>query len=408
VQSLLKAILVVLLFSNTTLVMNGWLVGRVCLWLALLISGYFLVNKFGLKVLALLGSVVFFKAVQIMFPAAESLYNFSLGITFGLAGLVCFGESPDKLRKIFVLYLLINLPILVVQITGGSSVVMYWNTDYLHDVLLMSIDEVGTFKDMALYPTFLVGESDLFYQIGQGRPSGLMSSNNLLSVVVLFAVLFNLHLRNRATLNMGDLVTNMAAVLVMSKLVFVSMLFIYLFGIFSNTRVVRVAALKNVGLWLVFLLAYYLCFPGLFSINLGLGMLTGSIGVRVIDIFLAAGIGDTLSLFWFASAEYGLDLTREVSSANSNTSGLANVLESDFRVVMIILACLAAFKFRNAVLTKEVLGRSQVHFYYMFLIIIGLTFLVIPMLFQSILFMFIMGLIFQPLVGHPSKRLFSV
>jgi hypothetical protein len=200
----------------------------------------------------------------------------------------------------------------------------------------------------------------------------------------------------------------MAAVLVMSKLVFVSMLFIYLFGIFSNTRVVRVAALKNVGLWLVFLLAYYLCFPGLFSINLGLGMLTGSIGVRVIDIFLAAGIGDTLSLFWFASAEYGLDLTREVSSANSNTSGLANVLESDFRVVMIILACLAAFKFRNAVLTKEVLGRSQVHFYYMFLIIIGLTFLVIPMLFQSILFMFIMGLIFQPLVGHPSKRLFSV
>ena len=140
----------------------------------------------------------------------------------------------------------------------------------------------------------------------------------------------------------------------------------YVFSIFRKIRVIRLSARKNVGLFVIFLLVYYLCFPDLFSINLGFGMLTAFIAFTVIDIFLAAGADYMLSYFWFASTEYGLDLTQEASSDKDNSSGLANLIEADFRIIILILGCVTAFKFRNALLAMPAFGRIQVHFYYVF------------------------------------------
>jgi len=280
---------------------------------------------------------------------------------------------------------------------------MYWNTDYAHDLGILSLEEVGTFKDIALYPTFLLSEAETFYQIGHGRPSGLMPANNLLSVIVLFTLVFNLYLRNTAALNVGDLVANLVAVLIMSKLVFVLLSIIYLIAMFGRNRMIRMAGLKNGCVFVVFLWLYSLCFPGLFSVNVSINAMTWSLGFRVIDILVASGFGELSSLFWFSSSEYGLDLSRDGSVGSGYTSGFSQILGSVFFVPLILCIAVGLIKFRAAVLTMRDRGTSQVQFYYVFMMVIILSYAVIPVLLQSILFAFIMGLIFQPIFGRSGK-----
>ena len=72
------------------------------------------------------------------------------------------------------------------QIAGASSLVMTWGTDYLHTPGMLSIEQVGTFQKIPVYPTFLVPREELVFMIGQARPAGLMAANNILSVIVCF------------------------------------------------------------------------------------------------------------------------------------------------------------------------------------------------------------------------------
>ena len=89
--------------------------------------------------------------------------------------------------------------------------------------------------------TFLLSETGIFYQVGEGCPSGLMSANNLLLVIVLFMLVFNLYPRNTAALNVVDLYANLAAVLIMSKLVSFLFSSIYLISMFGRNGRTRMA-----------------------------------------------------------------------------------------------------------------------------------------------------------------------
>jgi hypothetical protein len=109
-QSLLKTTLIILLLSQMTLVSNGWEIGRVCLWIALLVSSYFLMQKYGVKSMGILLAVIFFRGLETVLPVAGFLYEISLVILFSATGFACYGASPEKIRKILVLYLLISIP----------------------------------------------------------------------------------------------------------------------------------------------------------------------------------------------------------------------------------------------------------------------------------------------------------
>ena len=61
---------------------------------------------------------------------------------------------------------------MILQISGASSIFMYWNVDYLHSPEILTIEELGTFKIIDVYPTLFRSAEDIYLLIGQGEKLG--------------------------------------------------------------------------------------------------------------------------------------------------------------------------------------------------------------------------------------------
>ena len=401
---MLKSFLLYLLFFNMTTTMNMWIVGKASLYILILISFYFLLKKFKMKAVFLFIVVIAGSLMSDIFPAIKFISDASLSLMFALTGVICFGDNPQKLRKLLVIFLMINLPFLFLQMTGASSFFMFWGTDYLHTPSILSEKEVGTFKHIPVYPTLLIGIEELNHQIGQARPAGLMAANNWLSAIVAFTLFFNMHLRTRSALNVGDLVVNLSAVMIMSKLTFAVLIVTYLFGLFSRNHIIKLAAVRNIFVFCIFILIYYVSFPGLFVANLSSSAFAGSIGLRLVDIMLSAELDTLITLFWFASEEYALSLDRSGYSDDHSYTGIAFLISSGFVVPILLTIMFVLLRFRKAVLSTRMVDSNSPQFYYLFLLIIFLTLLAISFLFKSILLCFLMGIIMQPFILNSRKR----
>ncbi len=383
--------------------MNLWTVGRISLWILIIWSCYILFKRFKITALFLLTTVVLSNPISDIFPEFRIVYQASLATLFFLTGFVCYGNKPQKLRTILVVYLFISIPFLLMQITGASPLVMTWGTDYLHNEGILSIEQVGTFQKIPVYPTFLVPQEELVFMIGQARPSGLMAANNILSVIVCFSLFLNLHLRRRSVLNVGDLVINFVAVLVMSKLVFAILFITYASGLFNKKSFIRRASMKNFSLFFCFIGIYYLSFPGLFLNLFSIDSFASSIGMRLIDIFASLNISDWASVFFFAADEYNLMSLSFGSDELDHVSGIARTISSPFIIPIIILIFSFLIIFRKKLLLFNNSNYLNANFYKMFLLIIFLIYSVIAMLFQSILFCFIMGIALKPFFAKSQK-----
>lgn len=399
----LNSFVVFLLFFNLTTSMNFWVVGRISLWILLILSCYILVKKFQIKALLLFMIVVLSNPISDIFPALRIIYQGSLAAMFLLTGLVCYGDKPQKLRTILVVYLFINIPFLLMQITGISPLVMTWGTDYLHTASVLSIEEVGTFPKIPVYPTFLVPPEEIVFMIGQARPSGLMAANNMLSVIVCFSLFLNLQMRRKSVLNVGDLVVNFVAVLIMSKLVFVTMFIVYVSGLMNKKSVIRKASVKNLSLFFCFIGIYCLSFPGLFSHLFSVDSLASSLGMRLIDIFASLNVSHWSSFYFFSSDEYALMNLSFGSDELDHVSGIARTISSPFIIPILIFIFLCLIKLRKKLLLLKSSDYVNASFYKIFLLLIVVIYSVIAMLFQSILFCFIMGIALKPFFVKSQK-----
>ncbi len=216
----------------------------------------------------------------------------ALGVVFIIAGACIYGRNPDFLRKQFVVFLALCVPIMFLQVLGVGSWVMGWSTGYLHDPAAMDESEVGTFMNIQLYPTLFVGLGDLVYSIGQARPVGLMHSSNVLSIFVAFAVALNLVILRSSRLRAGDLVVTAAVVLTMSKMVFVLLVLLYAGAILFAPAVRKVLALKLLCAFAVGMALYFLLFPGLLLANLSEEMIRTSIMLRLLGVLNAVGVAN--------------------------------------------------------------------------------------------------------------------
>lgn len=392
----LSSFVIILLFFNVTTSMNFWIVGRISLWILIILSCYILFRKFQIRALLLFVIVVLSNPISEIFPSLRIIYQASLAALFLLTGLVCYGDKPQKLRTILVIYLFINIPFLLMQITGASPLVMTWGTDYLHSGSLLSIEEVGTFPKIPVYPTFFVPREEIVFMIGQARPAGLMAANNMLSVIVCFSLFLNLQMRTKSVLNVGDLVVNFVAVLIMSKLVFVTAAILCVSGLMNKKSIIRRASMKNLSLIFSFIGIYYLCFPGLFAYLFSIESLASSVGMRLIDIFATLNVSHWSSFFFFSSDEYALMNLSFGSDELDHVSGIARTISSPLMIPILIFIFLCLIIFRKKLLLLRSTNYLDASFYKIFLLLIVVMYSVIAMLFQSILFCFIMGIVLKP------------
>ena len=383
--------------------MNFWVAGRISLWILVIWSCYILFKKYKLTASFLFATITLSNPISDILPEFRIIYQVSLAVLFFLTGLQCYGDKPQRLRSILIVYLYISIPFLLMQITGATPLVMTWVTDYLHSPEILSIDQVGTFHKIPVYPTFLVPQEELVFMIGQARPAGLMAANNILSVIVCFSLFFNLQLRRNSVLNAGDLVVNFVAVLVMSKLVFVIIFIVYFAGLMNKKSFIRKASMKNLSLFFFFIGIYYLSFPGLFLNLFSIESLATSLGMRLIDIFTSLNVADWSNLFFFAADEYGLIGSTFGTDELDHVSGIARTISSPFIIPILILIFLFLIKFRKKLLLFKGSDYLNANFYRMFLLLIIVIYSVVAMLFQSILLCFIMGVALKPLFEKSQK-----
>ena len=166
---------------------------------------------------------------------------------------------------------------------------------------------------------------------------------------------------------------------------------------------IRKASVKNLSLFLCYLGIYYLCFPGLFLNLFSIASFASSLGMRLIDIFASLNVSDWSGFFFFSADEYGLMKSSFGSDELDHVSGIARTISSPFIIPILILIFLALIKFRKKLLLLNSSNYLNANFYKIFLLLIVVIYSVIAVLFQSILFCFIMGVVLKPFFVKSQK-----
>ncbi len=310
-------------------------IGQIVYWVMIVLAWYVAARSpYQLFATVMLLFAMTLRMMEVL-TDSEALYALrvaALAAMFVIAGARLYGANPFLLRKQLVVFLALCVPVMFLQILGVSSFLMGWNTGYAHDPNILALEEIGTFKEIPLYPTLFVGIEELHYSIGQGRPVGLMHSSNVLSIFVVFAVALNLTVPRTSRLTISDLVITSAVVLTMSKMVFAITLLLYVGSLLSGRSDRRYFAAKLTMALGIGILAYFLLFPGLLAANFSREMIWTSILLRLLGLMHAVGIDDIVNLF-----QDQLSWIGSIYKEEEGYSGVAALLSSGMAIPALIL-----------------------------------------------------------------------
>ena len=123
------------------------------------------------------------------------IYLVLVGFFFILIGTVISIRSSQMIYRCSGLFLILNLPIMIGQVSGASEIFQIFNTLYLPNNNVDSFD----YEEIKLFPTLFMDRSELLYShyevfvlngSNQMRPSGLTHSNAMLSFLLLSLTAF--------------------------------------------------------------------------------------------------------------------------------------------------------------------------------------------------------------------------
>jgi hypothetical protein len=353
---LARWLLMPLFLANITIAANGWHVmgvglGEALFWAIIALSAYLAWHS-PYRTLggAALVSSLLLRLLELAVPttAIEAARHGSLAVLMMTAGARAYGRDPRLLARQLVLYLALCLPVMLLQITGAHPFFMTWDSDSAHDLTVLSIEEIGTFKQIPLYPTLFVTEDDLHYFIAQGRPSGLSYANNVLSVFAAITAGLALALARKSRIGVSGVVVSAVLVLTMSMTALLSAAFLYaavfLFGE-SRRRwyVVKVTALTGAFLWM-----YAWLFPGLFAASFSSAKMMVRLFSRGMWLFDLVGVSFVRRMYdWNGAYLWG------IIEPGETYSGIQKLILSPFVGVFAILGLVTLVWYLRAVSTMR-------------------------------------------------------
>ena len=291
-----------LLLFNITLSANGWdilglPIGQLLYWI-LLVLGVKILLKTGYNVwgllLFLLTFIFKFSYLFFSFPYTDVIAEFTSGFLFVLTGSTLYGNNPSIIYRQLISFFALSIPFMVLQKIGVSTFFYAWNAELFHPNSFYSFDieeDLGViFKDLPLFNTLFVELIDLTPVMYQQRPTGLLYSNNVLSVIISLALALHFSLNHNIKRKFKYIVLATIIVLSMSTLVYgvLVILFIYYYFINKNKNL-KSNALKTFWFTLVMLFFHYIFFPGLTLVSIGV-INAVSIVTRFAEIFIALGL----------------------------------------------------------------------------------------------------------------------
>lgn len=288
---------------NITISANAWQIfslsiGQLLYWHLLFLGVLTFKNSSHFKIgYILLFSTIFLKVLKLTvgFPVIELMGDFASGLFFILVGAILYGENPSILYKQLLFFFTLSLPFMLFQKIGVNTFFYGWSTELFHDNGTYTFDEVKDlgviFKNIPLYPTLFVNLEDVLYVMYQGRPTGLLYSNNVLSVLLSLFLALHFSISNTLSRKLGGLIVTTATIaLVMSTLVYgvVSLLFVYFYFV-NKEKFLRSNALKTLFFTFLMLFVHYLLFPGLTMTSFGVKNAVSFIS-RFDEIFQVFGL----------------------------------------------------------------------------------------------------------------------
>jgi hypothetical protein len=279
------------------------------------------------------------------------------------------------------------------QISGISSFFMFWNTDYAHSLDILDLSEIGTFKIIPVYPTLFLNTNELYYQIGQGRPSGLLNANNILSIFAVVGVALNFITIKSTKFRYSDFVVLCIVVLTMSLMAFSATLLLYLFSLFFFDRIHKIKSIKLFFILLILSGIYYLLFPGLFEINFGEAKFIMSFLQRGLDLANSLGILQLNDIYSDQIKFLGHDYNEE-----STYSQFSKILKSKYVFLFLIGFIISMTIYINRIIYFKIKKGSVTFNYIIFLFCCLFTQFAVAYL-EAPSFQFILGIAFYPLMN---------
>lgn len=304
-QHIAPLLLFYVVILNITCSQNEWTVsgvhlGQALFWLLIILSWGILSLTIFLKIST--GFILFaflFKFLEGLtsIDAFQNLRVLCLGLNFCLCSAYVFGENIRLLHKHMIVFWIFNLVIMIFQMHGIHSIFLGWNTEIASDPRFMSVEDVGTFRIALAHKTFLVQLKDLYVSVGQMRPSGLFHSNNVMSVFISFSLVINQVLKKEKRIQLTDFILIAVAVLSMSKLAVVVLLFISFSSLIFSYPLQRAYFIQSLSIVAVIMFVYYLMYPGLFLLNVSPEIMWSSFLLRFVDLGNSLGL-DLSNLFY--------------------------------------------------------------------------------------------------------------
>ena len=348
---LARLALLPLLLLNITTSANDWRIagvsiGVVLFWAIIATAAYLVLNSpyravgAAAVVAALLLRVLEAATHQ---AAVAALRHASLGVLMMTAGASAYGRYPRLLTKQLAVFFALCLPIMLLQVTGAHSIFLTWDIDPAHDPAIMTEEEIGTFKMIPVYPTLWVPEEELHYQMAQGRPSGLLYANNVLSVFIPIAAGLALAANRRSRVGLSGLVILAVLILAMSMTAFAATAAIYLTFVVIGPSRLRRYALKAVVAGVALMWCYAQLFPGLFATAFSREKMLVRVFTRGLGLFDMIGVTFLRDLYdWTGAYQWG------ILEEDTTYSGIEQVLRSPMAGVAIVVAIIGLLWYGRA------------------------------------------------------------
>ena len=290
-------ILINITFSANDWTILGLLIGQLIYWFLLFCavavlsqSEYFITGIF----LIFLTLVLKMCHAFLHIPFTGNLGEVTSGIVFILVGSVLYGRNPRIIYKQLLYFFSLSIPFMLMQKIGAHVFFYGWSTEIFHDNGTYSFDGIKDkgvlLKNIPLYPTLFIDFNNLTYVIYQGRPTGLLYSNNVLSVLISFGLALYFSINHNNKLSLKFISISLIIVLTSSTLVYsiLILLFIY-FYFFQRDTIFKLNAFKLLCFTFIMLSLHYIFFPGVTAASLGLVNITSFV-YRFSEIFGALGL----------------------------------------------------------------------------------------------------------------------
>jgi hypothetical protein len=272
---LVPGLVIAMVVGNQEWRVGPFLAGQMLSWITDLAAFIVLLRFFPTRVWPwiLVAAIVLAKlldTVGLGAGAFDTAYTVLLNALFCAAGSVfAYRHSALALRQLRWICLT-SVVVMIFQATGAGE----WSQ-------VLATENEG--RPKTAYPTLFVPFEQLEYQTIQARPSGLLHSNNFLSLVVLFTLALQHSRKTIRRLNRWDVVLGIMVVLAMAKIVFLVSAIFIVWLLVMGTPAQRARMRALVVLYVALFATYRFFMPGQFESQINTYHITYSFYIRIND-----------------------------------------------------------------------------------------------------------------------------